>query len=136
MFSLLNLNTFWLAGKPLKIPSTSTIVRSTRLISPPQNESTTCQKLRIMHRDTLKLLLLKIYKIRSMHCENSPTGRSMYFTFQQHYLPQEVRFWQRANSSKTSKANCRDLFCVIFAILFFPPLFCALLSKLPFSTFF
>ena len=75
-----------------------------------------------------------------MHCENSPTGRLMYFTFQQHYLPQEVRFWQRANSSKTNKANCRDLFCVIFAILFLkqkkPPLFCALLSKLPFSTFF
>ena len=112
--------------------------RSTRLIFPPQNESKTSYKLRIMHRDTLKLLLLKIYKIRSMHCENSLPGTAMYFTFQQHYLPQEFRFSQRANSSKINKANCRDLFCAIFVILFLkqknPPLFCALLSKLPFST--
>ena len=91
-----------------------------------------------MHRDTLKLLLLKIYKIGSMHCETSLPGTAMYFTFQQHYLSQEFRFSQRANSSKINKANCRDLFCAIFVILFIqqknPPFFCAFLSKLPFST--
>ena len=49
-----------------------------------------------------------------MHCENSPTGAVMYLTFQQPYLPQEGRLSQRANSTKTNKANCRDLFCAIF----------------------
>ena len=62
-----------------------------------------------------------------MHCENFLTGTVMYFTFQQSYLLQEGQFLRRANSTKTNKANCTDLLCAIFVILF------TFLSKLPFT---